>query len=239
MRTVILAILISSFGFTAKCQQQFIKAGKITYERTLNVWANMQGDFAEQFKKSTPQFKTDLFTLEFDQNQSLYAPVGEQKKSFFDVTASDNVVYSNFKTDSYTAAKNVFEKSFLVNDSLPEYTWKIKDDFREIAGFNCRRATTILFDSVFVVAFYTDEIVLPGGPESFHGLPGTILGLIISRLHTTWYAKKVEIDDTGNKKFTPPSKGTKVNFSELKKQIEASLKQWGPNAQRFQWAIFI
>jgi GLPGLI family protein len=30
-------------------------------------------------------------------------------------------------------------------------------------------------DSVFIVAFYTDQIVTSGGPESFNELPGMIL----------------------------------------------------------------
>ncbi len=77
------------------------------------------------------------------------------------------IVFSDFANDKYIAKKHVFEKTFLIEDSLRNAKWKIKNDFREIAGFNCRRATTIIMDSVFVVAFYTDEITVPGGPESF------------------------------------------------------------------------
>ncbi|MBN9350900.1 MAG: GLPGLI family protein [Chitinophagaceae bacterium] len=239
MKQILSTFIVCFLSLTLAAQPQFIKAGKITYERKLNVWANIQGDFAEQFKKANPQFKTDLFTLEFNQNQSLYSPANNQQKNIFDLVATNNIVYSDFKAGTYTSTKNVFEKTFLINDSLKNLNWKIKNDFREIAGFNCRRATTILFDSVFVVAFYTDEIVLPGGPESFHGLPGTILGLVINRLHTTWYATKVEIGDSKNEKIIPPAKGTKVNNSQLKKQIESFFTQWGSNTQRFQWSIFI
>ncbi len=219
--------------------QQFIKTGKITYERKVNMWANIKGEFAEQFRKSIPQFKIDLFNLEFSDQQSLYSPASEIKQTFFDAPAASNIVYSNFKSNSSTSMKNVFEKTFLISDSLRDFKWKIKDDFREIAGFNCRRATTILFDSVFVVAFYTDELVTPGGPEGFHGLPGTILGLVINSLHTTWYATKVEIDGIDTRKIAAPIKGTKVNVSELQKQLESSLSKWGNNAQRIQWAVLI
>ena len=41
--------------------------------------------------------------------------------------------------------------------------------------FLCRKALTKICDSVVVVAFYTNEIIPSGGPESFGGLPGMIL----------------------------------------------------------------
>jgi GLPGLI family protein len=49
-----------------------------------------------------------------------------------------------------------------------------------IAGFNCRRANAMIMDSIYVVAFYTDEILTTGGPESFSGLPGMILGVALA-----------------------------------------------------------
>ena len=51
----------------------------------------------------------------------------------------------------------------------------------------------MVMDSIVVIAFYTDEILTSGGPESFNGLPGMIMGLAIPRLHTTWYATKLAL----------------------------------------------
>ena len=235
MRKIYLAVTLL-FSLPA-LSQQFISQGRITYERRVNQWANIQGELAEQFRKSLPQYRTDLFSLSLAGDQSLYQPVTEVKKNFFNAPGADNIVYSNFSEDTYIAKKNIFEKTFLIRDSVPKIQWKIKDDFREIAGFNCRRATAILFDSVFVVAFYTDEITLPGGPEGFNGLPGTILGLVINRLHTTWYATKVEIEDKD--KIIPPTKGTPVSQAEVIQQLRKSLSTWGAEAQRIQWAVRI
>lgn len=239
MKRIYFAVIIFSFCFSANAQQ-FISQGKITFERKVNQWANItDGNFDEQIRKSTPQYRTDIFNLEFDNNQSIYRAVSEVKKNLFNETAFDNIVYSNFQKDEYVAQKNVFEKTYLIKDSLTKIKWKIKDDFREIAGFNCRRATAILFDSVFVVAFYTDEITLTGGPESFNGLPGTILGLVINKLHTTWYATKVEIDKVNKNNIVPPEKGELVNNEEVKEQMEKSLSNWGAEAQKIQWSIML
>ena len=88
--------------------------------------------------------------------------------------------------------KTVFEQTFLVEDTLRRIKWKITDETRPIAGFNCRRANALIMDSICVVAFYTDEILTTGGPESFSGLPGMILGIALPHEHITWFATKVE-----------------------------------------------
>jgi len=223
-------------------QTTFISKGKIEFERTTNVWAEFKGTFAEQMKKAIPQYQKSYFNYEFDDNKSIYQPGRESDSkinSFFGAPSTDNEVYSDYTTKKSIAHKNVFEKSFLIEDSLRNATWKITNDFREIAGFNCRRATTIIMDSVFVVAFYTDEIMIPGGPESFNGLPGMILGLVINRLHTTWYATKVEVNSVNVKDIIPPTKGKKTTNNEVLETLKKSLSDWGDYAARNIWAIMI
>lgn len=223
-------------------QTTFISKGKIEFERRTNMWAEMKGSFAEQMKKVIPQYQSSYFNYEFDHNKSIYQPGREsdtKTNSFFGSPATDNEVYSDYTNGKTIAHKNVFEKSFLIEDSLRNATWKITNDFREIAGFNCRRATTIIMDSVFVVAFYTDEIMVPGGPESFNGLPGMILGLVINRLHTTWYATKVEVNTVNDKDIVPPAKGKKATNSEVMEILKKSLSDWGEYANRNIWAIMI
>ncbi|MEJ7680942.1 MAG: GLPGLI family protein [Segetibacter sp.] len=82
-------------------------------------------------------------------------------------------------------------------------------------------------DTVFVVAFYAEQIVTPGGPESFAGLPGMILGLAVPRLNTTWFATKLEMIDVKEAMLIPPKKGKKTNSSDLKTLLKPSMKDWG------------
>ena len=98
---------------------------------------------------------------------------------------------------------------------------------REIAGFNCRRANAIIMDSIYVVAFYTDEILAPGGPESFSGLPGMILGVALPHEHITWFATKVEMVPVEPAELNAPVKGKKVNNKELLETINNTFKDWG------------
>jgi GLPGLI family protein len=38
---------------------------------------------------------------------------------------------------------------------MRNYQWRITDETRTIAGFECKKAVTKICDSVYVVAFYT------------------------------------------------------------------------------------
>ena len=241
MKKIFALLFVFFIGNLCYSQTVFISKAKIEFERKVNVWASLSGDFADQLKKSIPQYRSDYFNYEFEGKQSIYKPGRESdsKSGFFGSPANDNVVFSDFISGKYIAKKNVFEKSYLIEDSLRKAVWKFTNDFREIAGFNCRRATTIIMDSIFVVAFYTEEIMIPGGPESFNGLPGMILGLVINRLHTTWYATKVEVNDVNIKEIAPPARGSKITNKELNKTLKSSFQNWGKGAEKNIWSIMI
>jgi len=70
----------------------------------------------------------------------------------------------DLSSQMHTKKTAVFESKYLVKDSLPKYQWKITGEVRQIAGFDCKKAITKIADSVVVVAFYTDEILVKGGP---------------------------------------------------------------------------
>jgi GLPGLI family protein len=117
--------------------------------------------------------------------------------------------------------------------------WKEKDEIRTIANYKCRKAVGRICDTVYVVAFYTEDIPVSGGPEMFGGLPGMILELAIPRLHTTWVASKVELTAPKETDFTVSEKGKKVNEKELHDSVFESFKKWGSMASRNVWWVII
>lgn len=238
MKQILFAIFLN-LTLQSVFAQVFISSGQITYERKINLWAGIPDDSFEGLKNMIPEFKKDIFTLDFTADKSLYSPKGEQKKLPIPLPALQNIVYTDLSAGKNISSKNIFEKNYLIESELNKATWKIKDDFREIAGFNCRRATTILFDSVFVVAFYTEEIIPSVGPESFNGLPGTILGLVINRLHTTWYATSVEVDHIDEQKIIPPAKGIKSSVDEIKNNLSGLTKNLEDKGNQLFWMIEI
>jgi GLPGLI family protein len=78
-------------------------------------------------------------------------------------------------------------------------------------------------DSIYVVAFYTDQIPVSGGPESFTGLPGMILGVALPYEHITWFATKVSEIPVDPKSLTlPATKKQPITLSALKEKITSS-----------------
>lgn len=228
----------------AGTQAQFTTAGKIEFERRVNIYAQMaemeNNDWFEKLKSKIPKFSSTYFDLVFDTERSIYKPgrVVEENsllKMFGGGPAMENVVYTDFNTQKVTANKKVYEQKFLVLDTMRKMDWVIKDEIRTIANYKCRKAVGRICDTVYVVAFYTDDIVVNGGPEMFSGLPGMILEIAIPRLHTTWVAEKVEFLQPAETDFVIPEKGKKTNEKELEETVRSSFKDWGKLAPRNIW----
>mgnify|MGYP001549865550 FL=1 len=107
--------------------------------------------------------------------------------------------------------------------------WKLVNDYRVIAGFNCRKAVAVIFDSVYVFAFFTEEITIPGGPASIHGLPGTILGVTVPRLYTSWIATKVMVNGIDVNSIKPVESKRNITMSDFKSLIFDQTKDWYSN----------
>lgn len=225
--------------------------GKLTFERKTNVHKQLDemmkgggsSTMVETMKKQVPKYKTDIFELFFTDKQSLFKPapdgITESKMMMGNLPCDRNIVFTDFEEMRSVAEKKVFEKTYLISDSLKQCKWKITEEFRKIAGFNCRRAETIIMDSVYVIAYYTDAILAEGGPEGFNGLPGMILGIVMPRLNLTYFAIKIDNYLATEKEITAPGKGEKVNNKSLDEKLQTSMKQWGDFKQRMMWYISI
>jgi GLPGLI family protein len=92
----------------------------------------------------------------------------------------------------------------------------------------------LILDSIYVVAFYSEEIVPSGGPESFSGLPGMILGVALPHDNVTWFATKVEIDKPlPNSPMQFPRRAKQVTQKEYEESLRKSVGsrgQWGEDA---------
>ncbi len=115
------------------------------------------------------------------------------------VFEADNTILTKLDSGISVTQKNILGDTYLITDSLRKIDWKLLPEVRNISGFDCRKAVGKVLDSIVVIAFYTEEIVPSGEPESFAELPGMILGLAMPRMHTTWYATKLELIEVTNK----------------------------------------
>jgi len=246
----LLVLILFAVGMQAQ-HTIFLDHGRIEYEKRLNMHARMkqmaggeENSWTDMLKKGTDQYQVTYFDYSFANNTTLYKPgresPAENRNPFWgEAPAEQNVVYSRLDSMQSIAQKKVFEQLFVVKDSIRTIRWKITDETRKIAGFDCRRANAIIMDSIYVVAFYTDAIITPGGPESFSGLPGMILGVALPHDHVTWFATKVLVDDIREDALKPSVKGKAVDIKALNEALAKSIGKWGTWGKAYIKAILL
>jgi len=181
--------------------QQFINKGSIEFEVTTNVKKTM-GDqsYLADLKASMPTFKIAYYKFTFADNKSIYKfdhydETKAKVPEFLREGEDENQWFNDFNTNTSSIQKTMWGTTLNLKDSIKKIPWKLSNERRVIAGFNCRKAVGKIMDSVYVFAFYTEEITVSGGPCTVNGLPGMILGLTIPRLYTSMIATKLMVND--------------------------------------------
>jgi GLPGLI family protein len=230
MKTKILFIISLFFSVKQVNAQIFINKAVIEYEVKVNIKKTMgNNSFEEMIKDNLPQFKTGYFQYTFADNKSVYKfDHWDIKKvpEWFRKNDEENVWYFDHNAGKFSMQKTVYGSSFNVSDSIPLIEWRLTNENRTIAGFNCRKAVGKILDSVYVFAFYTDEITISGGPCSINGLPGMILGLTIPRMYASWIATKVVVSDVNVSIIKPVNSKKFLTYNSLKTSLKERTKEW-------------
>ncbi len=224
---IVIAILLTN----AANAQQFVDKAVIEFEVNTNLKKTMSNNsWDEQMKENLSELKTSYWNFTFTDNKSVYAfgrwsPKTRIPKYLKDED-EENVWFHDFSNKTKSSQKLIARTSFVLNDSISNIEWKITNENREIAGYNCRKAVGKIFDDVYVFAFYTDEITISGGPVSVNGLPGMILGLTIPRLYTSFIATKVNLNVLNIDEIKPITAKKTYNSQELKTILTETTKDW-------------
>ena len=247
MKQLLILLFVFSFQFSASAQTTFISNGFIEYEKRMNQFSFYDKEDEEsiwitEMKKVFPKMVNDVYHLYFNNQKTIYKLGVEnttakymwgRKPSETDITVQD------VANNRISVQRDVFEQTYLIKDSVQKYEWKITNETRTIAGFECRKAVAIICDSVYVVAFYTDEIMVSSGPESFGGLPGMILGVAVPRLQITWFATKVVIQQPTEATLNPKQKGKLVSWEAYQKDLNRAMSDWGKYGSKVIWSSML
>lgn len=230
-KTMFQCCILLLLGFSAS-SQNFISTANIEFEVKTNVKKTMgNSSWAEMLKDQMPQFKTGYFNYTFANNQSMYKfdrwEAGAKVPEFLSRSDEENSWFFDFNANKFMMKKVIEGTEFIVDDSIPKIEWKLSNESRVIAGFNCRKAVGVIMDSVYVFAFYTDEIMIPGGPCSINGLPGMILGVTIPRLYTSFIATKIMVTDVKTAVIKPINSKKYFTNNTLKSTLFERSKDWG------------
>lgn len=226
-----------------------VKEGTVVYERKINMYKRIAD---EQMRAYMPEFRTSKHMLLFSDSTSIYKAVPEDEmpepseggaagapRVMFKMGGGDaDELYKNFAISKSITQTELGAKTYIIEDSIRQQQWKLTDETKKIAGYNCRKAVTkqkqrlgvmkttitdghskttdssrsgagVQMTEVEVVAWYAEDLLSPVGPENNGGLPGVILQLDINKGETVFTA--LEVKNAVNKKeLKEPSKGKKV-----------------------------
>lgn len=230
MKTLYFIITALFFSVTTFAQQ-FVDKAVIEFEVSTNLKKTMTNhSWDEMMKDNISDLKVSYFNYTFTDNKSIFkfdrwspktrVPKWEKEAD------EENSWYVDFNTGIMNMQKQIVGTNFVIADSIRKIEWKITNENREIAGYNCRKAVGKIMDDVYIFAFYTDDITISGGPCSISGLPGMILGLTIPRLYTSYIATRVDVSYSNAAEVKPITAKKTYDLKELKTLIAERTKDW-------------
>ena len=244
-------IFLSICFLQSKAQSLFINKASIDFEVTTNNHKQMdswndgeESNWKDEYKSNTSKFTIKHYDFTFADNKSIYTfkSLDAKNKSQWDndFNYEGEVWYNDYNNGTAASVRNFWRDEYTFTDSIKDIKWKLlPGETRLIAGFNCRKASTILFDSVYVFAFYTDEITINGGPMGLHGLPGMILGVTVPRMYSSWVATKINVATVDEKKIVSPANKKSKTKDEMLKKFMKRAEEDGKWMQRNIWSLFL
>jgi len=236
-----LCLLLSLTQLSIFCCGQFITSGKIHYERKTNL-QKINSEHMPKWMKDyidKEKYKIDNFVLSFNDKESLFAPSDPISSDFKEMLTIKNTVYCNHQTDDRLTVMNVMGQILYVRDTIDNIPWKITDNTRNIAGYNCQMAYFEKDTNFVIYAWYAQELIPSIGPETIKGLPGTILGLATENGEIVYFAKSIEIQEIDEQTLRINTKKNKIySKNELKAEITKKLGNT-PSIQSITQAYFM
>ena len=228
----IIFLLFLCFPAVTRSQSALGHSGVVEYEKKVNIHGILKKTIGgsqdvnqqvyDDYVNKNPQFAILNSRLTFSTDECLFEPLTSPNLNnstlFGKIPLSEqiNITYSDLKQGLTWTRKNAFNEQFLIENTR-KIRWKVTNELRDVAGFKCRRANAIIMDSIYVVAFYTDEIHVSSGPETFGGLPGLILEVALPNDNIHWVAKRVNFNSSSHPivKTTQGKPMTDTDFTKL------------------------
>lgn len=241
------------------------KEGRVVYERTTRMnnmrfggGGNMPPEIQAQMERM-PRTRTDQFELLFSPEHSLYqflpnAAADEGANTFagggmvvqMRMNANE-VTYVKWASGARVEQREMFDKNFVVTDTIQKVRWKLSEETKPVLNFTARKATgfsivsrpritmengemkrEMATDTLPVVAWYTTDIPVPTGPNFQGQLPGLILELDINNGQSV--TKAVEFSPKVSlNKIKEPKDGKRMTAAEFSTERDKMMEEMRKN----------
>ena len=234
---LIVALCVTSITFSQ------VKEGRVIYRASTNnkkfiEKLNENKTIDKNIKKSIlynlENAKDIQFNLDFNDHESLFYHLekkaleneGERRGGHTGIIAgAKNIYYTNLDNKEIFKQNEYFNKLLVLQEPT---VWNMTQESKTIGEYICFKAeTTIKVDTrngiitKSIIAWYTPQIPVSFGVQSFSGLSGLTLELKIDDT-LTFKAIKIELNPTQKLEIERP-KGKKVSSEEYNNMIKETL----------------
>ena len=211
--------------------------GMVTYEHK-SYWTKINARLTFLSKEEKDRMKLTWgnedgygvkMKLYFDEKQSLYTYFSDQGQSEdgqWSWRQDDYLIHRNFDANKLIEHHEMLGKTYLMEDSLVTYNWRVQNQIKDVAGYICMKAET--FDPVKnqkITAWFAQDIPVAAGPERYFGLPGLILELDINDGDVVVSAQKVELKNVQKELALPKMKGKKLKVADYNQMIQKHIAE--------------
>ena len=248
-------VFISIFFSLSIFAQQ--KEGKVIYQRTMQMQIQINDN--DHLQQMMPKSRTDKFELSFGNNQSVWKHIDEDENTDEMNTngmqirmmapGQNDIIFYDFGAAKKTEQRDMMDKKFIITDSIRKLNWKLTGETQTILGHVCQQAIAQrtgkrtqmnmdngkmerkeINDTTKMVAWFTNDIPVPAGPEVQGQLPGLILALDMNNGRMVYKALEIQTKiDIAT--IIEPTKGKKVTPDEFTKEREKMMAEMQKNNQ--------
>jgi GLPGLI family protein len=250
---IVIGLLIATIYVQAQQTQ-----GMVTYERTTQMQIRIAG-LPEGMESQLPKSRTDIFELTFDKSKTLWKAAEQDMQEEHSgggdglqvrtvVAGSNDVLFTDLESGKKVERKEIFDKTFLVDDTINKLKWKMTGETKTILNMPCMKATSSLVrkrtqmtmdngkmerkeieDTANIIAWFTTSIPVTAGPGEYQGqLPGLILEMDIK--DGTQVFKALSISEKADLTvIKEPSGKKRYTADEFKKEREKLMDEMQKN----------
>lgn len=149
----------------------------------------------------------------------------EQLLSHFDLKGQSNIFIKNKKIE-FTNSVNVDHELGYIEGGT--WNWQIVNEYKEILGLKCKKATITKYGRNWI-AYFTEDYPMPFGPYKFNNLPGLILEVFDDKNDYSFTATSIEKfkQSYAVSRFSKPKFFSKSDYLKAKKNIESDFSLGG------------
>jgi GLPGLI family protein len=184
----------------------------------------------------------EFYIMHFNLNESKYEESeekAERSNETYNWRKETFFIKRNYQKMATHEGYEILGKTYIVEDSLYGYDWKIQNDLKEVAGHICMKA--FIEDTIKkqkIVAWFAQDIPLPMGPERFHGLPGLIMELDYNDGAMVIAADKIDYKKLTTELDTPKKlKGKKIKEVDYQTIINKHIAEKTKSEEPWFWGI--